>query len=210
MTGKQLLDILKKHGGYITGDHIVLTSGRHTDSYINKDAIYPHTKDIARVCKEIALKFKDKKIDVVAAPALGGIILSQWTAYYLSKLSKKEVIGVYTEKTPEKDQIFTRGYDKLIKGKNVLVVEDVTTTGGSVLKVVNSINKVGGKTVAICVLVNRDKTNINSKSMGVPFYSLVEVNFNSWEENDCLLCKKSVEINTTVGKGKEFLSKHNK
>ena len=75
MTGKQLLDILKKHGGYITGDHIVLTSGRHTDSYINKDAIYPHTKDIARVCKEIALKFKDKKIDVVAAAALGGIIL---------------------------------------------------------------------------------------------------------------------------------------
>ena len=55
-----------------------------------------------------AEKFLDMDIDTVAAPALGGIILSQWTAYHLSELKGKEILGVYTEKTPEKEQIYQR------------------------------------------------------------------------------------------------------
>src|SRR5258706_12737000 len=134
-----VITILKKVGAVLTDDHFVYTSGKHGSVYVNKDAVYPHTKETSEIGKLFAEKFKSKKIDVVAAPALGGIILSQWTAYHLSKLQKKEVLGVYTEKTPEKDQIFTRGYDKLVKGKNVLVIEDLTTTGGSVRKVVDSV-----------------------------------------------------------------------
>lgn len=206
MTGDDLLNIFKKTGGYITGSHIVYTSGKHGEAYLNKDAIYPHTKDISSICLEIAKKFKDKNIEVISAPALGGIILSQWTAFHLSNLMKNEVLGVYTEKTPDKNQIFTRGYDKLVKGKKVLVVEDITTTGGYVIKVINSVKVAGGEIVAVCVLVNRDPVNINSKTVGVPFYPLAEVKMQAWEEKDCPLCKKGIPINTTVGKGREFLA----
>lgn len=207
MTGEELLEIFKKTGGYITGSHIVYTSGKHGEAYLNKDAIYPHTKEIAKICREIADRFKDKGIEVVAAPALGGIILSQWTAYFLSELTVREVLGVYTEKTPDKNQIFTRDYDRLIKGKKVLVVEDITTTGGSVVKVVESVKNAGGEVIAVCVLANRDPGNINSRTIGAPYTALAEIKMQVWEEKDCPLCKKGVPINTTVGKGREYLAK---
>jgi len=210
MKGKDLLNIFKKTGGYITDSHIIYTSGKHGEAYLNKDAIYPHTKEISAICLEIATRFKDEGIEVVAAPALGGIILSQWTAYHLTQLIDKEVIGVYTEKTPDKNQIFTRGYDKLIKGKKVLIVEDITTTGGSVKKVIESVRIAGGEVMAVCVLVNRDPQNINSESIGAPFYSLAEVKMQSWEEQNCPLCKKRVPINIAVGKGREYLEKRSK
>src|SRR3989344_2035567 len=104
---KDVVSILKKVGAVITDSHFVYTSGKHGSAYINKDALYPHTKETSIIGKMFAEKFKDVEIDVVAAPALGGIIISQWTAYHLSKLKEKEVLGVYTEKTPDKNQIFT-------------------------------------------------------------------------------------------------------
>lgn len=207
MTGEDVLAIFKKTGGYITGSHIVYTSGKHGEMYLNKDAIYPHTKEISSICEEIAKRYEDKGIQVVAAPALGGIILSQWTAYHLSELTGKEILGVYTEKTPEKNQIFTRGYDKLVKGKKVLVVEDITTTGGSVMKVVASVKAAGGEVVGICVIANRNPDEINSKTLGLPYQSLAEIRMQAWDEDKCPLCKKGVPINTTVGKGREFLNK---
>lgn len=210
MNSQSVLNIIKKCGGYITNSHIVYTSGKHGSVYLNKDAIYPHTKQISEICLAIAKKFQNKKIDVVSSPALGGIILSQWTAYHLSRLTKKDVLAVYTEKDSEKNQIFTRGYDKLIYGKRVLVVEDVTTTGGSVLKTLHSVKEAGGKIISVCVLVNRDPENINSKSLGFPYSALVEVKVDAWEEKDCPLCKKGIPINTTVGHGKKYLAEKKK
>lgn len=204
-TQDEILSILKKTNALITNNHFVLTSGKHSPTYINKDAMYPHTQEASRTGEMFAEHFKDFDIDVVAAPALGGIILSQWTAYHLSKLTKKEVLGVYTEKTLEKNQIFTRGYEKFVKGKNVLVIEDLTTTGSSVKKVINSVKKNGGNVVAIGVMVNRDPKNVNSESMGEEFYALAELFIESYEENNCPLCKKGIPVNTDVGHGKKFL-----
>lgn len=205
MTSQDLLNIFKKVGGYIENDHIVYTSGKHGEVYFNKDAIYPHTHEIAGICKEIALRFKDKGIEVVAAPALGGIILSQWTAYYLTELTGQEVLGVYTEKTLDKNQIFTRGYDSLVKGKKVLIVEDIVTTGGSVKKVIASVKDVGGQVVGVCALVNRDPKNNTSETMGVPFDSLAQSQAQAWDEKDLPDSIKARPINTKVGKGKEYL-----
>lgn len=206
MTSRQILNIFRKTGGYISGSHIVYTSGKHGEAYLNKDAIYPHTRETSKICRAVAEKFKHSDIEVVAAPALGGIILSQWTAYYLSQLTGKEVLGVYTEKTADKNQIFTRGYDKLVKGKKVLVVEDITTTGGSVKKTIKSVRKAGGRVIAVCVLVNRDPDNINSALIEAPLYPLAEVKMSAWDEDKCPLCKENVPINTTVGKGREYLA----
>lgn len=200
-----ILDILRKSNGLITNSHFVYTSGKHGSVYINKDAIYPHTEFASMVGKMFAQKFKNKAIDVVAAPALGGIILSQWTAYHLSKSKKKKILGVYTEKDADKNQIFTRGYDNHVKGKKVLVIEDLTTTGGSVKKVVDSVKKAGGKVVAVGVMINRNPKEVNSKLMGVPFLSLGVLKAEAFDEKDCPLCKKDIPINTTVGHGKKYL-----
>ena len=201
----KIIKILKKTGAMITDSHFVGTSGRHLKDYINKDFLYIHPKEASKVGKLFAEKYKNKKIDVAAAPALGGIILSQWTAYHLSRLKKKNILGVYTEKTPDKNQIFTRGYDKFIKGKNVLVIEDLTTTGGSVKKVVNSVRQAGGNVVAVCVMVNREPDKVNSKVVGAVFDSLGDFQTPSYEEKDCPFCKKNIPINTSVGHGKKYL-----
>ena len=201
----QVIEILKKTGAIIPNDHFVGVSGLHFDTYVNKDALLPHTKEVSAICQLFAQKYKESSIDVVAAPALGGIILSQWTAYYLSELTDRTVLGVYTEKTPENEQIFNRGYDKYVEGKRVLVLEDSTTTGQSVMKVVRAVQDAGGEVIEICVMVNRDPTRVNTTTLGIPFSSLAQLPIVSYEQKDCPLCKNGVPINTIFGHGKRFL-----
>ena len=200
-----ILDILKQTGAIIADSHFVLTSGKHAPLYINKDALYPHTDMVSEVGKLFAEKFKDTDIDVVVAPALGGIILSQWTASHLSKLKGKEILGIYTEKDPESNQIFKRGYDLLVKDKNVLIIEDLTSTGGSVKKVVNTVRGAGGNIVAVCVMVNKNPGEVNEAFIGAPFSSLAELPTEIYDSADCPLCKSGVPVNALVGHGKKFL-----
>jgi orotate phosphoribosyltransferase len=197
----EIIEMLKKSGAIITNSHIIYTSGRHGSTYINKDALYPHTSLSSRVGELFAQKFRGLDIDVVAAPAIGGIILSQWTAHHLSKIKNKEILAVYTEKTPEKNQIFKRGYDALVKAKNILIIEDLTTTGGSVKKVVDTVKKSGGNVIAVCVMVNRDPENITSETIGALFDSLAVLKAESFSPEECPLCKTNIPINTTIGHG---------
>lgn len=97
-----VITILKKVGAVLTDDHFVYTSGKHGSVYINKDALYPHTKETSQIGQMFAQAFKDMAIDVVAAPALGGIILSQWTAYHLSQLNGKTCLGYTLKKLRRK------------------------------------------------------------------------------------------------------------
>jgi len=206
----KVISTLKKVGAMITNSHIVLTSGRHTSAYINPDKILPHTDICSQLGKMFARKYKNKAIDIVIGPAYGGIIFSQWVAYYLSKLKKKKVLSIFTEKTPEKHQLLERGFDKMIKNKKILIVEDITATGSSVKKVIESVRDARGKIKEVCVIVNRDPETVNSKTIGYPFSSLAVFKINSYEEKDCPLCKKKVPINTTVGHGREYLKKNKK
>jgi orotate phosphoribosyltransferase len=202
---KDIITILKSVGAIQTDSHFVGTSGRHMPAYINKDQLTTHTTQASAVGRLFAEKYKDKKIDVVAAPAVAGIPLSQWTAYHLSKLTKRDVLSVYTEKTPDNDQIFKRGYDHLVKGKRVLVIEDIATTGGSIKKVIARVQGAGGKVVGASVMVNRDPKIVNSKSIGAPFTSLGVFSIPSYEADACPLCKKGVPVNTSLGHGKKFM-----
>lgn len=213
----KIINLLKKVGAILTDDHFVYTSGKHGSVYINKDFLYPHPQQTAKVGQMIAEKFKNKEIEVVAAPAIGGTILGQWTAYFLSKLKKKEILSVYTEKDKgttasalESKQIFRRGYDRFVAGKKVLVVEDLTTTGGSVKKTVETVRFAGGKVVAVCVMVNRDPKNVNSKTIGAPFFALGVFKADAFDEKDCPLCRKNIPVNTQIGHGKEYLAKKRK
>src|SRR3989344_4086292 len=127
---KDVVEILKSIHAIVTNNHFVYTSGKHGSVYIRKDLLYPHAKITSGGCKLFAEKFKNEKVDVVVAPALGGIVLSQWTAFHLSRTKNKEVLGIFTEKDEDDNQVFKRGYSEFVKGKNVLIVEDLVTTGG--------------------------------------------------------------------------------
>ncbi len=194
---EEVVEILYRVGAIIENDHFVGTFGLHFDTYINKDFLYVHTEDAKRIGELFAEKYKDKNIEVVVGPAMGGIILSQWTAYALSKMTGREVLGVYTEKSPISGQVFTRGYDKYVKNKRVLVVEDIVTTGGSVAKTVDVIKEAGGEIVATCAMVNRNE-NLGQEALASIFVA-------TYKSEDCPLCKSGVPINTTVGHGKKFL-----
>lgn len=208
---EDIIQIMRRVGAIITDSHLVYNSGKHGSVYVNKDALYPHTAETSKVCQMFAEKCKDLKIDVVVAPALGGIILSQWTAYHLSQLMNKEVLGVYSDKTEDNQQVLKRGYDKLVAGKNVLVLEDITNTGGSVKKLVDEVKAKGGNIVQVHVMVNRDPKNIvTSESIGAPFAALGTLPAEAFEEKDCPLCANHVPINTTVGHGKKYLEEKKK
>ena len=204
MKTSEALAIFEKANAILLEDHVVYTSGKHGSAYINKDAVYPHTAEISKLCKGFAEHFADKNIDVVIAPALGGIILSQWTAHHLSTLTGKEVLSAYSEKNEDGGFVIKRGYDKLIKKKRILVVEDVLTTGGSVKKVIEKVQSHEGNIVGVAALCNRGQVRKENLGSIPELYSLLEVKFDTYEAENCPLCEKRIPVNTNVGKGKNL------
>ncbi len=206
MTESEVLDLLQKVGAFRSG-HFVFTSGRHSGSYVNKDALYPYTHDTSKLCEAMAEQFRDKKIDVVVGPAIGAAILSQWVAYHLTKMNGREVYGAYADKDGQGGFILKRGYDQLVKGKRAIIVEDLTTTGGSIKKVVEVARAAGGNVVGAIAIVNRG--DVTKGDIGNPgeFQSLVRLDLESWDASDCDLCKKGIPINTDIGHGGEFVAK---
>ncbi len=202
----RIKQIFNKTKAIIANSHIVYTNGEHGSSYINKDAIYPHSEEIWELCGMFAEDFKDKEIDVVAGPAVGGVILESLTAQHLTKITGRTIHGVYAEKQPDGSFVFGRGYSAFIVGKNILVTEDVLTTGGSAAEVIKAINKLGGKIIGLAVLADRreDKTK---DIEGIKVNALAKIDMEKYKSDSCILCETGVDINTQVGKGKEFLAK---
>ena len=206
MSEAEVLDILQDVGAFRSG-HFVFTSGLHSDSYVLKDALYAYPKQTSRVCREMAERFRDAHVEVVIGPAIGAAILSQWTAYHLSDMTGQDVHSVYADKDGQGGFVIKRGYDKMVKGKRILVVEDLTTTGGSVKKVVEAVRAAGGEVVGVVVLCNRGE--VTKAQAGDPpvFDQLVTLHLESWDEADCDLCKRGIPVNTDIGHGKEFLAR---
>lgn len=201
---EEVIDILKSVGALLLGDHFVGTSGKHLEGYVNKDKLFPFTELTSKICNYFAEAHKDLPIDVVAGPAMGGIILSQWTAHHLTQMLEKQIPSVYAEKK-EGVLTFTRGYDVNVEGKNVLVVEDLTTTGGSLKKVIDLVKDAGGNPIAASVMINKSPNTVLANTFGLPFTALAELNIQSYDPEDCNLCQNNVPINTSLGHGKKFL-----
>ncbi len=201
----KVLEILQKVGAFRSG-HFVFVSGLHADTYVNKNAMYPYTHSMSELCKGVAEMFKGQQIEAVLGPATGGIILSQWVAYHLSELEGREVYSTYADKDGD-GFVIKRGYDELIKGKKVLVVEDLVTTGGSLKKVVEAARGVGAEVAAAVAVCNRGEVTKEMAGNPPVFTSLLTVHLDQWPAAECELCKQGIPVNTDVGHGKEFLAK---
>jgi orotate phosphoribosyltransferase len=202
-TQDEMLALFQRAGAIIPGGHFLYASGRHGHTYVNKDAIYPHTGIIRPLCSIMAKAFFNDAVEVVVGPEKGGIILSQWVTYALNfgRLDGPEVLAAYAEKEGA-GFVLRRGYEKLVPGKRVLVVEDILTTGGSVLKVVNLIRSLGGEVIGVAALCNRG--GVTPEDIGnVPkLFSCVSITLDSWTATECPMCAQGTPFNTDLGKGK--------
>lgn len=205
MDEAQVLQTLEDVGAFRAG-HFVFVSGLHADTYVNKNAMYPYTKEISKLCRGIAEKFVGKGIEAVVGPATGGIILSQWVAHHLTEMEGRDIYSVYADKDGE-GFVIKRGYDEIIKGKKTLVVEDLVTTGGSLKKVIEAARSVGAEVVGAVAVCNRG--GVSADMIGNPpeFISMVSLELEQWPETECDLCERGIPINTDVGHGKEYLAK---
>ena len=171
LSHKKSLNILKKTNALQEG-HFILSSGLHSSKYIQcaKLLSYPHLAD--KICKSLANKIKKKfkSIDLILAPAMGGIIIG----YEIGRLLKKETI--FCERVNGKFQL-RRGFT-IKKNAKVLIIEDVITTGKSSLECVKLINKNKAVSVGFACIIDRsndktlkiDKKIISHLKLEVPTY----------------------------------------
>ena len=155
---KKSLNILKKTNALLEG-HFVLSSGLHSSKYIQcaKLLSYPYLAD--KICKSLANKIKKKfkKIDLILAPAMGGVIIG----YEIGRLLKKETI--FCERVDGKFKL-RRGFN-IKKNSRVLIIEDVITTGKSSLECVKLIKKSKAKHLGFASIINRSsKKSLKIKS----------------------------------------------
>ena len=144
---------------------------------------------------------------MVVGPAIGGAIFAHVVAQELDLEVKYNILAAYSEKQPDGTFLLKRGYDELVKGRHVIVVEDILTTGGSAAETVKAVRRAGGIVIGLCAIVNRG--GVTREQLDVPeFHALLDVNLDSWTRDECPLCKKCVQVNTNVGHGREFLLNH--
>lgn len=205
MDEAHVLEVLQKVGAFRAG-HFVFVSGLHADTYVNKNAMYPYTREMSELCKGIAERFAGQGIEAVVGPSTGGIILSQWVAHHLSDMEGKQVYSVYADKDGD-GFVIKRGYDEVIKGRKTLVVEDLVTTGGSLRKVIEEARRAGADVIGAVAVCNRGAVTKDMVGNPPVFESLLTVHLEQWPPETCELCERGIPINTDVGHGKEYLAK---
>lgn len=177
MTKERVMEILKEAGVLLEG-HFLLTSGRHSDKYLQCARIFQDTRYSEELCAALAEKFKNQGIDLVIGPAIGAISMSYEVSRQLG------VKNIFAER--ENGVMTLRRSFTIEPGQKVLVVEDVVTTGGSVREVIDVVRNCGGEVVGVGVVVDRTGGKID---FGVPLASVISLDVVSYTPEECPLCK---------------------
>lgn len=182
MTREEILKLFSKTGVLKTG-HFLLTSGRHSNKYLQCAQLLQYPEATEKACSELAKHFKDMNIQTVIGPAMGGIIIS----YEMGR--QLDIRSIFAEREDGK-MALRRGF-AVKPGERVLVVEDVVTTGGSVKEVISLIKELGGEVAAVAALVDRSGGKVD---FGVPAYYLLDLEVKSYTPEECPLCKKGLPV----------------
>ncbi|MCC6548625.1 MAG: orotate phosphoribosyltransferase [Ignavibacteriaceae bacterium] len=178
MTQEQALDFFRKAEALLSG-HFLLTSGKHSASYFQCAKVLQYPDYTRQICLNISDYFRHIPVDGVIAPAMGGIIVGYEVARQLNKKF------IFAER---EDGVFKlrRGFD-IKAGENYLVCEDVVTTGGSVMEVINIVKDAGAKLAGVGFLVDRSNGKVQ---FGVPQIGAVQIEVIAFDSHVCPLCKK--------------------
>ena len=191
------LSALKQVGALVSG-HFGLASGMHSETYINKDAVYMHPQQTSEFCEAIAHNFREHGVEVVIGPATGGVILAQWVAHHLTQMTDRKVLAMYADKADD-SFVLKRGYSQLVEAKRVLVVEDILTTGSATRRVCEIVENNGGSVVGIGALVNRSP----QKPILAEYDLKVLLNYHivAYSRQMCPLCKQGIPTDSVYGRG---------
>ncbi|HSK46462.1 MAG TPA: orotate phosphoribosyltransferase [Coriobacteriia bacterium] len=182
LTDEEIMAALKSSDAIREG-HFVLTSGRHSDTYVQCARILEDpalTTQLARTA--VARLPKNLQVDMVAAPAVGGLIFGFAVAQALG------VKFIFTEREAGK-MVFRRSFEVPV-GARVLVTEDVVTTGGSVAEVVNLVASAGGSVAGVVSIIDRG----GDKAFETDFWPLLQLQVESWDPASCSLCASGVPV----------------
>jgi len=182
---KNSLVVLKKTKALLEG-HFILSSGLHSPKYIQcaKLMSYPHLA--SKICISLSKKIKKnyKNVDIILAPAMGGVIIG----YEIGKLLRKETI--FCERVSGMFKL-RRGFS-LLKNSKVLIIEDVITTGKSSLECVKLIKKAKAKLVGFACIIDRsNKKNLRIKSKII---SQIRINIPTYKSNSLPQTLKNINI----------------
>jgi len=174
--------------------HFLLASGNHSRRYLQSAKVLEDPKRAELICNALAeiIKNSGLKIDTVCAPALGGVLAGYELARSLG------VRSIFVEKKDGGMEL-RRGF-QVNKGENILICEDIITTGGSAMKAALAIEELGANIVAFASLANRgfckrEGSNIEAKaecklSSNVPFFALDDFTFEMYAPEECPMCKE--------------------
>lgn len=200
--------------GCIYSGHFVGISTKHLSGYCNIDPLLPHVSLVSKLIRQIVENFKDDGVETVAAPAVGAIPFSHWGAHYLMEDTGKEIYGVWADKVagaPERAFAFEReGFIRAVKGKRVLVLEDMINQMTSIRAMIKTVTAAGGTIVGVgAVAANR---GVSVEALSVPkFIKLCSVEYDAWTADECAkigLCSKQVPIVVDIGHGDDFKKAH--
>lgn len=180
MTEDEVLKIFREHSALLEG-HFILSSGLHSDRYIQCALVLQHPRVAEQLCSELAAKLRHLGATVVAAPALGGVIVAHEVARALG------VRALFTERQ-EGVMTLRRGFS-FRAGEPTLVVEDVITTGGSTRETITCVEQGGGKVVGAGALIDRSG---GTADLGLPKAALVTLAVQNYNPGDCPLCKSGL------------------
>ncbi|HAJ47441.1 MAG TPA: orotate phosphoribosyltransferase [Alphaproteobacteria bacterium] len=175
MTPEQVLNEFRKSGALLEG-HFLLSSGRHSDVFLQKALVFQYPKRTAKLARALAAQVLTNvkgRLDAVVSPAVGGIIPGYEVARAL------DLPAMYVER--EEGQFRLRRGFQLDRKMRVLMVEDIVTTGLSSRECIEAIKATGAKVAAAACLI--DRSNGKAK-VGVPLIALAHVDFPSWDPND--------------------------
>lgn len=182
LSTEEITKIFIDSGALLEG-HFRLTSGRHSNRYIQCARVLMEPKYTEKLCSHLAEAFKDDRVDLVVGPAMGGIVISYEMARQLGTPS------LFTERVDGK-MALRRNFN-IEPGQRVLVVEDVVTTGGSVKEVIDIVKAKGGEVVGVALLVDRSNGKVK---LGTRIEACLSMDVVSYEASECPLCKDGIPI----------------
>jgi orotate phosphoribosyltransferase len=173
---EQILTIFRETGALLEG-HFILTSGLHSASYFQCAKVFQYPRHAETLCKELTLRFADSRISTVVSPAVGGIVTGFETARLMG------VRSIFTERV-EGRMTLRRGFT-VAPDERLLVIEDVTTTGGSVKEVIDLLRAQNAEVVAVGAVVDRSGGTVN---FGIPYQALLQMQVENYDPAICPLC----------------------
>ena len=160
--------------------HFILSSGLHSDTYMQCARVLMYPEIAAKLCQllatKIAARFGKNSVDLVVSPAMGGVIVGYEMARQLN------VAAIFCERVNGVFEL-RRGFE-IVENSRVLVVEDVVTTGKSSLETFELVKKMGGNIIAEACLVDRSNDKNIEKKLGVPLISLLNIDVKTYASDN--------------------------